>query len=145
MYPPRTKRSIGTAMRALNDSHRVVRLYISPGPTELLAAAARVVWITDWFEHNPPANPNVVQAWAKLLRNVPDCEIKIRAIADIGQRLKELPASFREPWRELLKSFPLGESKAQSRTETPQGTGIRDQGSEKQASASTGNFWRRLE
>jgi len=58
---------------------------------------------------------------------------------------KELPASFREPWRELLKSFPLGESKAQSRTETPQGTGIRDQGSEKQASASTGNFWRRLE
>jgi len=27
---------------------------------------ARVLWITDWFEHNPPANPNVVQAWAKL-------------------------------------------------------------------------------
>jgi len=56
-------------------------------------------------------------------RNVPECDIKTRAIAHIGQRLKELPASFREPWRELLKSFPAGESKAQSRTETIQGSG----------------------
>ena len=93
---------------------------------------SRVIWITNWFDENPPANPNVVQAWAKLLRNVPDCDIKTRAIADIWQRLKELPASFREPWRELLKSFPGTESKAQSRTETlqgnrEQGAGIREQ------------------
>lgn len=84
---------------------------------------ARVVWIANWFEQNPPANPNVVQSWAKLLLNVPDCDVKIRAIADIDRRLKDLPASFRAPWRELSKIFPVGES----RTETIQGAGSREQ------------------
>jgi hypothetical protein len=30
---------------------------------------ARVIWIRDWFDLNPPASPNVVASWAKLLRN----------------------------------------------------------------------------
>ncbi len=86
---------------------------------------ARVIWITNWFDRNPPANPNVVQSWAKLLRNVPDCDVRTQAFFSINHALKELPASFREPWRELSKLFPVGES----RTEAIQGAGIRDQGS----------------
>src|SRR5262245_10057527 len=26
-------------------------------------ALSRVIWITDWFENNPPASPNVVVSW----------------------------------------------------------------------------------
>ena len=97
---------------------------------------ARVVWIPDWFDWNPPASPNVVHAWAKLLRNVPDCDIKTRAIASINSRLKDLPASFREPWRELLKTFSGSESKPQVRSETNQGSG--DSGIQRSGSKRTG-------
>src|SRR5262245_31295697 len=92
--------------------------------------SARVIWITDWFENNPPANPNVVQAWAKLLRNVPDCDVKAQAIASINHALKDLPASFREPFRELSKGFPagngLGNTQGNGLGETNQGSGIRE-------------------
>jgi hypothetical protein len=85
---------------------------------------ARVLWITDWFEKNPPANPNVVQSWAKLAKNVPHCDVRTRAIISTGNSLQELPSSFRAPWAELLKRFQRTESQAQR----PQGSGIRDSG-----------------
>src|SRR5688572_13735168 len=88
---------------------------------------ARVIWITDWFSRNPPANPNVVQSWAKLLRNVPDCDVKSQAITSIIRSLKELPASFRDSWRELSKLFPAGEGLGKTLGETNQGTGSREQ------------------
>lgn len=98
--------------------------------------ASRVIWITNWFELNPPANPNVVHAWAKLLRNVPDCDVKAQAVLSINHALKELPSSFRDPWRELSKPFLAGESKAQSRTETIQGSG--DSGIQRSGNRGTG-------
>jgi hypothetical protein len=55
---------------------------------------ARVIWVTNWFDMNPPASPNVVNSWAKLMKNVPDCDVKTQAITSITKALKNLPASF---------------------------------------------------
>jgi hypothetical protein len=97
---------------------------------------ARVIWVTNWFDLNPPASPNVVHSWAKLMKNVPDCDVKTHAIISISKSLKDLPATFREPWRELSKAFPVSESQPQTRSETNQGSGIRDSGiREKRAGA----------
>jgi hypothetical protein len=101
---------------------------------------ARVIWLTDWFQNNPPANPNVVASWVKLLRNVPDCDVRTHAIASVGQSLKELPASFRAAWKDLPKSFreapalasSLGNPVGKPQAETHQGSGSRDQRSEEQ-------------
>jgi hypothetical protein len=103
---------------------------------------ARVVWLAGWFDMNPPANPNVVASWAKLMKNVPDCDVKAQAIDSIHQSLKNLPASFREPWAELSKSFPrgegLGNTSGNTRGETIQGSGIREQRTEKQRAGASG-------
>ena len=145
--------------RRLNDSARVVRIYVSAGPQTTsvgcfrLSTAvavedlggtaeafeqrldavceafdwywdslARVIWITNWFDLNPPASPNVVSSWAKLIKNVPDCAVKTQAITSLNTSLKNLPASFREPWTDLMRTL----SKPESRSETNQGSGIRE-------------------
>lgn len=84
---------------------------------------ARVIWIRDWFGSNPPSSPNVVASWVKLLRNVPDCQVRDEAYQSITVSLKNLQASFREPWGELSRTF----RKAEIQSETNQGSGIRDQ------------------
>ena len=89
---------------------------------------ARVIWIRDWFECNPPASPNVVASWAKLIKNVPPCAVRDEAVASISASLKELPASFREPWADLSKSFRRTETKPEIRPEINQGSGNRGSG-----------------
>jgi hypothetical protein len=79
---------------------------------------ARVIWIRNSFDLNPPASPNVVHSWAKLITNVPDCAVKTQAIISISKSLKDLPATFRAPWRDLLKVFPVSESQPQIRSES---------------------------
>lgn len=88
---------------------------------------ARVIWIRDWFEMNPPASPNVVNSWAKLLKNVPDCDVRTEAFWSIDKSLKNLPQTFREPWKELSRSFSKPEVRSEVEPETNQGSGIRDQ------------------
>jgi hypothetical protein len=95
----------------------------------------RVLWITDWFEFNPPANPNVVESWVKLLNNVPDSPVRTEAILSISDSLKDLPVSYREPFAELSRSFRKAELRPNHHPnhhpETNQGSG--DQGEEEQA------------
>jgi hypothetical protein len=74
---------------------------------------ARVIWIVDWVERNTPASPNVVQSWARLMKNVPNCDVKTHAVIGIGKSLADLPKSFREPWESLLKSFRRSESESE--------------------------------
>jgi hypothetical protein len=104
---------------------------------------SRVIWIRDWFDSNPPASPNVVASWAKLLSNVPACAVKDEAIASIAASLKNLPASFREPWTELSKTSRRSEVRPEVQPEvqpeTNQGTGIRDQRNREQDGASRRN------
>jgi hypothetical protein len=162
--------------RRLDDSARLVRLYVTAGTQttsvgcfrlstaiaveELGGTAddfdrrlvsvcevygwdwdvvARVIWINDWFDRNPPANPNVVSSWAKLMKNVPNCDVKKHAIVSIGDSLKKLSISYREPWTELLKSF----SKAESQPETIQGSGnseSREQGNRRAPRGSASSY-----
>lgn len=89
---------------------------------------SRVVWIRDWFENNPPASPNVVASWAKLLRNVPPCDVRDEAVASIAASLKNLTPPYREPWAELSKSFRRTEVRPEVQPETNQVSGIRDSG-----------------
>jgi hypothetical protein len=95
---------------------------------------ARVIWIRDWVDWNPPASPNVVASWAKLLKNVPDCSIKYEAVASIAASLKNLPQSFREPFADLARTSPRPEVKtkvhSEVHSETNQGTGSREQRTE---------------
>lgn len=59
-----------------------------------------VVWIPSAIDQdaNQPANPNVVRSWKQLLSEIPECEIKKRAIAS----LVEWAAKKGENWSEAL-------------------------------------------
>jgi hypothetical protein len=95
---------------------------------------ARVLWIPEWPYLNPPASPNVVRSWARLMANVPDSPVKAEAISDIAGSLDKLPSTFREPWRELSETFPNPKSEPKSRPKsepkTNQGAGSRETRSE---------------
>ena len=43
----------------------------------------RIVWLPKALKHNPPANPNVVVAWAKAFVEVPDCPLARRIGSDV--------------------------------------------------------------
>lgn len=40
---------------------------------------ARLVWIPEAIQDNPPESPNVVKSWAKPFENLPDCPLKLKA------------------------------------------------------------------
>lgn len=58
---------------------------------------ASLIWLPNSLKYNAPDNPNVVKAWAKILKNLPECDEKY----ELYQLIKE-----------LLKGFSKGFSKA---------------------------------
>lgn len=46
---------------------------------------AGMVWIPNAIKHNEPPNPNVVIGWKDTLADLPDCELKNRAISSFSQ------------------------------------------------------------
>lgn len=99
-----------------------------------LDGLARVLWMPDWLEKNPPQSPNVVTSWVKLLSNVPDCALKFEAINAMGEYLKGFKHSFLEPFDAYRKRLskdslrPKAKPEPQSLSESlsDQGSGIRD-------------------
>jgi hypothetical protein len=57
---------------------------------------ARVVWLRRAPEHNPPESPNVVKAWRKVLPDIPECDLKAKAVGNLKAFLEGFDKGFRE-------------------------------------------------
>ena len=69
----------------------------------------RVLYMPEWTTANLPANPNVCESWGKAVVEVPDSELKAKAIAHIAAvLLKEKGESFRNSFLEPFGK-PLAE------------------------------------
>lgn len=68
---------------------------------------AGLVWLPNAVKHDPPASPNVVVSWGKIVRNdMPECRLLLRAITRIREQLEQLferPDGFLEAFG---KAFP---------------------------------------
>jgi hypothetical protein len=66
-----------------------------------------LVWLPNAVRHDPPASPNVVVAWGKIVRNdLPECSLVLRAISKIREQLRDIfqnRAAFEEAF---AKAFP---------------------------------------
>lgn len=91
-------------------------------------ASARVLWMPDWLEANPPQSPNVAVSWRKLLNNVPDCAVKANAVAAIHRALKDMPKSFSDAFGRYEVRIPKDLQKSTAKPGSDQGSGIRHQG-----------------
>src|SRR5689334_17265587 len=91
---------------------------------------ARVVWLPNWLEENPPQSPNVVRNWIKLLNNVPKCRIKSDALEGITQYLREFPETFSKHFESYVQSVSRAKRISKAKPKAYQGSGSRDQGAE---------------
>lgn len=82
--------------------------------------SAGLVWIPKAIIHNEPPNPNVVTSWRLALCELPECELKRRAIAIIRGFLENLGPSW-------VNAFDSITSKG-----SPNGTGKQEAGDKKQ-------------
>jgi len=82
----------------------------------------RVLWMPNWVHENPPQSPNVLVSWRKLLRNLPDCDLKFE-IADVINRLvKDLPEAWRKEWgKEPIKDLRISHSQPKAKAPSHQG------------------------
>jgi hypothetical protein len=55
---------------------------------------ARLVWIPNAVAHNPPESPNVVRSWRATVNDIPECALKVEALAALGQRCKAFGEGF---------------------------------------------------
>lgn len=82
---------------------------------------AGLVWLPNAVKHDPPASPNVVVSWGKIVRNdMPECRLLLRAVTRIREQLGQLferPEGFLEAFAKafpeaftkgLAKAFPEG-------------------------------------
>jgi len=51
---------------------------------------ARLVFVPKAVEYNPPASLNVVKSWANAIRDLPECELRTRAIQHIQSALERM-------------------------------------------------------
>lgn len=74
-----------------------------------------LIFIPNFIKHNRPANPNVVQKWAGIFKELPDCELKNEVFAILFATCKGLGEPFLKRFEEWF------------REPTPKGTGIQEQ------------------
>ena len=85
---------------------------------------ARVVWLPHAIEHNEPQSPSVVKSWVRQLVEIPECELKNRAIFAIGQHLSKMGPAWSAAWVPGWETVCDGGCDGGSRTDTPSsGTG----------------------
>lgn len=63
---------------------------------------ARVVWIPKACKYNPPASPNVVVGWADHLDEIPECELKAKALAVLGAFCQRKGEAFGKAFQKAL-------------------------------------------
>ncbi len=63
---------------------------------------AAVIWVPKFLKHNPPASPNVVRSWPKLLLPIPECILKAKAIAALRYATEGLSEGFAKAFGEAF-------------------------------------------
>jgi hypothetical protein len=125
MYPPRTKRSIGTAMRALNDSHRVVRLYISPGPQSCWLLPRASSGLLTGSNTTRPRTQMSFKPGRNCCEMCPIARSRSAQSLTSGSVSKNFPQAFVNLGESFLKAFLLVRVKL-----SPELRPLREQGSE---------------
>ena len=64
---------------------------------------AHLVWLPNALKHNKPASPNVVKSWRNELDLLPECDLKIEAIAFIMAELKNMGEAYLSAFEGILK------------------------------------------
>jgi hypothetical protein len=85
---------------------------------------AGLVWIPKAIVHNEPPNPNVVTSWRLALCELPECELKKRAVATIRAFLENLGPSW-------VNAFDSMTSKGSAKGPGKQETGNKKQEEDK--------------
>jgi hypothetical protein len=65
--------------------------------------SARLIWLPNALRHNWPDNPNVVRGWRNHLDELPDCDLKRKALAAMEKELSGHPALL-AAYREVTKN-----------------------------------------
>lgn len=55
---------------------------------------ARLVWLPNAMKHNQPESPNVVKSWRAELALLPECALKLEALAHIRQTVANMGLAF---------------------------------------------------
>lgn len=63
---------------------------------------ARLVWLPNALKHNKPESPNVVRSWRVDLDLLPECALKIEAVAHIRDHLESVGKAFVEAFDDVL-------------------------------------------
>jgi len=71
--------------------------------------SSRVVFLPNAIVHNPPENPNVVLSWQSYLSEIPECELKLKALAVLRAFMEAKGKAWGKPSRRLrFVSLRLG-------------------------------------
>lgn len=58
--------------------------------------SARVVWLPNAIRHNEPESPNVVKGWRQFLDEIPECDLKAKALSNLEGYLEAMGEAFAE-------------------------------------------------
>lgn len=67
---------------------------------------ARVVWLPQAVKHNRPESPNVVRSWRAQIAELPECELKGRAMASLRASVEALGEAYAEAFAEACGLSP---------------------------------------
>jgi len=67
---------------------------------------ARLVWLPAAVKHNPPENPNVIVSWRAELDDLPECSLKVEALAAIGVHCERIGEAFAKAWHQVGAPIP---------------------------------------
>jgi len=62
-----------------------------------------LVYVPKAIRHNPPASPNVIKSWVATFLELPECELRNRALLGLNQEVKALSKAFQEAFKEAFK------------------------------------------
>jgi hypothetical protein len=80
--------------------------------------SAPCIFLPNFVRYQAAESPNVIKAWAKQLEWIPECELKVRAVASVQAYTEGLSEGFREAFQKAFQqAYPKTSpnQKAQSR------------------------------
>jgi len=85
---------------------------------------ARLMWLPNALKHNLPQSPNVVRSWGVELDLLPECALKVKALARMREVLSEMGepfvAALDEVLAKVVKASPKASPKPKSNQEQEQ-------------------------
>jgi hypothetical protein len=89
-------------------------------------AAARVLWLPNVVKYDRPDNPNVIKHWAKLVDDIPECDLKKLALGDlrtfVGTMGQRFANAFDASFPDLCGNAPPNSSANGSPNPSPNGS-----------------------